>query len=781
MTTSNNYTYTPYQAYEADGTPNIRVVLMRYLRHWRWFLLSLMLALGGAYLYLQYQQPIYKISTSLLIKDEKKGLNEENILKEMDIFAPKKVVENEIELLKSYSLMEKVVENLGLQVKYYRSTKTGKREIYNASPVRLIVEEALPSLYESELNLIVKSANTIQINDQIYPTNQFIQTPYGKLRVVSSQPLKVNEELFLLKVNTQAEAVSDYLERLKAEPGSKGSTVVLITLEDPVPSKGEAILKTLVEEYNKAAITDKNLVAANTLTFIEDRLRLIAGELSTVEKDVEVYKASEGITDLSTQSQVFLETVKQNDTELNETGIQIAAIEDVERYIDRKASERGAAPAIVGLNDPVLIGHLTKLTELELNRDQLAATTTEKNVLLQSLDSQIAATKKSVSENIQGLKRVLANTQQKLQATNRRLESQIRSVPSKERALLNITRQQAIKNNLYTYLLQKREETALSFASTVADSRTIDPPRSGNEPVKPVKKLIFLLFGVFGLLVPVGVIAGRDALNNRVNQRSDVEEATQVPILGEVVENKHTDPIVVLARSRSVIAEQIRTLRTNLQFLRSNQGGSQVLLFTSSISGEGKSFVSLNLGASLALVGHPTVILEMDLRKPKLHSSLGMTNGEGLSNYLIGEADLDGLLRLVPGHENYYIITSGPVPPNPAELLSGPRLEQLFQELRQRFAYIVVDSPPIGLVTDAQLIAPQADATLFMVRHDHTPKNYLKMVDILYREQRFQRLNLILNAVEGGESYHYGYSYGGYYQEESTSPKKIVYKRSKLE
>jgi capsular exopolysaccharide synthesis family protein len=379
------------------------------------------------------------------------------------------------------------------------------------------------------------------------------------------------------------------------------------------------------------------------------------------------------------------------------------------------------------------------------------------------VDSQIRATKASLAENVQNVKQTLTSTQQKLKVTNRQLENQIRTIPGKERALVNITRQQAIKNNLYTYLLEKREETALSYASAVADSRTIDPPRAGRNPVKPVKSTIFLLFGLLGLMLPVGVIAGRDALNDRVSRRSDVEDASQVPILGEIAASRNHDPLVMVSGKRSIIAEQIRALRTNLQFLRSNPTGSQVVLFTSSISGEGKSFLSLNLGASLALVDRPTVILEMDLRKPKLHSVLGIPNAAGLSNYLIQEATLDDVLQDVPGFPNYYIITSGPLPPNPSELLSSPRLEQLFVELRQRFDYVIVDSPPIGLVTDAQLIAPHADTTMFMIRNDHTPKNCLRMIDTLYKEHRFQRLNVILNSVGEGESYYYSY---GYYEKD---------------
>ena len=705
----------------------------------------------------------------MLIKDDKKGLSEDNILKEMDIFTPKKVIENEMEILKSYALMDKVVGLLGLDVQYFQPTNTVKQEIYNESPIRLIVEKGYPELYETDLKVTIETPRTVRINDTLYPVNQSVSTPYGRLRIFPRHPLKAGLDPIIVRVTPRQEAVDNYLEQLTIEPSSKASTVLLMALEDAVPHKGEAILNKIIKEYNQAAVVDKNIVASNTLNFIEERLRLIAGELSTVEKGVESFKSAEGITDLSSQAQVFLETVKENDDQMNQASIQLGVIQDIERYVTSKSNGRGVAPSALTITDPVLIGLVAKVSELELQRDQLSRTTTPSNPMLQTLESQIKATKESLAENVQNLKNTLSSTQQKLKATNRLLENQIRTIPGKERALVNITRQQSIKNNLYTYLLEKREETALSYSSAVADSRTIDPPRSKSEPVKPVSATIFMLFGLLGLVMPVGVLATRDALNNRVRRRTDVEEASQVPILGEVVESDGSKALVVVSKSRSVIAEQIRALRTNLQFLRSNPTGSQVLLFTSSISGEGKSFMSLNLGASLALVDRPTVILEMDLRKPKLHTSLDMRNSLGISNYLIGEATLDEVLQPIEGFPNYFLISSGPLPPNPSELLNGPYLARLIAELRERFAYVIVDSPPIGLVTDAQIIAPYADATLYMVRHDLTPKTYLKMVDTLYREHRFQNLNVILNAVDDGESYYYSYSYGGYYENEKPS------------
>ncbi|GAA4459019.1 tyrosine-protein kinase [Nibrella saemangeumensis] len=773
---TNNYPYTQYQVYDLDDTINVRTIVMRYLKYWPWFVLSLVTALTAAYVYLLYQPPIYKVQAELLIKDEMKGMYGRSVMEELDNFAPKKVVENEVLVLKTYSLMDKVVNRLGLDVHYYQPTRFRDQEIYDASPIRLLVEKPLPSLYSTLLTVSFTNTNTIRINDVTYPVNQSILTPYGKLRIFTRQSISAKIEPIKIWVMPRASAVNSYVGRLNVEPANKTATVLVLSLEDEVPEKGQAVLNQLIEEYNQAAVVDKNRVASNTLKFIEDRLGLISGELSSVEKDVELFKSREGISDLGQQSNAFLQTIQRNDQKLNEVDIQLSSLSDIERYIHSRGDGQGITPATLGVSDPLLLGLLTKLTDLELQRSQLARTTHENNPILLSLDTQISNTKKSISENIQTMKQVLTSNRQQLTAVSRHLEGQIRSIPKKERALLDITRQQSIKNNLYTYLLQKREETALSYASAVSDSRVIDIPRAIG-PIKPVRRNIFAVFGLFGLLFPIGLLTLRNVIKNRVLQRSDVEDVTQVPILGEIVENKSKEAMVVMPRSRSVIAEQIRTLRTNLQFLRSNEDTSQVLLFTSSISGEGKSFLSMNLGASLALVDQPTVILEMDLRKPKLHTSLGMHNNLGISNYLIGEATLDEILQPVGSYDNYWIITSGPIPPNPAELLANTRLQKLITELRERFAYVIIDSPPIGLVTDAQLIAKYADATLFMVRHDHTPKNCLKMIDLLYKEQRFQKLTVILNGVGGGDSYYYSSNYGYYNDGPEVGSKKSLLKK----
>jgi len=778
---STNYSYVPYQVMDPDN--GLRATLLRYLRHWYWFALAAGLMLSAAFLYLRYAQPVYLSQSRLLIKDEKKGLDSESILKDLEIFAPKKVIENETEILRSFTLMEQVVNQLGLDVQYTQDTPSGRREVFRDSPVRLIIEKADPELYQDEpIELSFPDAKTVQMAGQSYPLNTSVQTPFGRLRFFGKRAISSSTEPVFMQVSPRDEVVTGYLQALKAEPTSKASTVILLSIETGVPDKGEAILNRLIDVYTEASVLDKNRVASNTLNFIEERLQLVSGELQSVEKGVEAYKSAQGITDLGTEAQGFLETAQQNDANLTETNIQLAALDGIQQYVNSQPEYRSGTPATLGLSDPTLVKLIETFTKLDAQRQELARTTAEQNPLMETVNSQLKTIKSSIAENIGTMRKTLTSTRQQFRAKNQKIEGAIRTIPTKERNLMNITRQQVIKNDLYTYLLRKREETAVSYASAISDSRVIDAARTAKKPVKPRKQLIYLFFLLGGLLMPALVLGAYDAINNRVVRRSDVEDATQVPILGEVVQKKQPGILVVASRSQTVIAEQIRILRTNLNYLRNNREGSQVLLFTSSVEGEGKTFISLNLGASLALVGQRTVILEMDLRKPKLHESIGFPNGLGLSDYLAGDTTLSQIVNPIPDSANYSIVTSGSLPPNPAELLSSPRLEQLISELRHHFDYILIDAPPIGLVTDAQLIAPFADATLYIIRHDVTPKNSLKMVEMLFREKRFNKLNIVLNAVRNDATTYYSYGGNRYGTAQSsdqlaTAPKKSFLKR----
>ncbi|MEZ0486595.1 GumC family protein [Fibrella aquatica] len=766
--------YTPYSLIESNRPP-VRVILFRYLRHWPWFVLSLGLALGGAYLYLRYKQPIYRVQASVLLLDGTKTDDRGGALREFQAATPKKSVENEIEMLRSATLMGQVVEKLHLEHRYFKETKFGKREIYQESPIELIVDKAQPVLYEEPITLTFSDNPVVLINGNPIPLNQSVNTAFGRIRVATRKPVSAKTAPVIVQASTKQAIAGDYVSRLKAEPTSKTSSVVVLTVDDAVPAKGEAVLNTLIAEYNLASIQSKNKVAGNTLQFIQERLNGLSGELSGVEQRVENFKANEGITDLSTQAQTFLLSAKENDSKLNEVNVQLSALRDLQKYVRSQPADQSGTPATVGLDNPVLLSLIGKATELELRRTEMAQTTTNADPKLQGLDNQIRSTKRQISENVQTMQNMLESTKQNYEAKNQALAGQIRQVPRQERALMDISRQQAIKNDLYTYLLQKREETAVAFAAAVSDSRTVDAAISSLTPVKPVKPMIYLLFGMVGLLLPLGAIAGLDTLNQRIRSRHEVERSTITPILGELSSNSESGKkrLVITPRSRSLITEQIRTLRANLPFVENTESGSHVMLVTSSISGEGKTFVSLNLGASLALVDRPTVVLEMDLRRPTYQQTFHLDSNVGISEYLSGEAELSDVLQPVPGYKNFFMISSGTLSEdqNPAELLSSPRLRQLITTLRDQFAYVMLDTPPLGLVSDAQLMAPYADSTLFVVRHGVTPQTSLKAIELVRREQRFKNLNLVLNGVVGNDGSYLSHSHKNrYYQ--AAQPRK---------
>jgi tyrosine-protein kinase Etk/Wzc len=743
----------------ADDEINLTELISKYIVYWKWFVLSFILAVTVAFFYLKTQTPVYNIQSSILIKDDKKGLGQDDMLKQLNMFSGTKVVDNEIDIIKSYTLMEKVVTDLDLHIQYYKQETFRDVELYGeTNPIRIKI---LTPSYPTEavpLEIEIVDKETIHLNGKPVPVNKPVNTTYGLLLLSFTGNATDVKELFV-SINQIPIVTENYMEALSIEPSSKMSTVLVMSLESSVPQKGVEILDKLVAVYNQAGLEDKNKVAANTLTFIENRLELVAADLSDVEQNVESYKSSQGITDISTESKLFLESVQKNDLQLNQIKIQESVLSSIYEYVQQKGNTAGTVPATLGISDPTLLTLINQLVQLEAKREQTVKLVKEDNPIMLAIDDQIQSVKINLKENILTLQNSLAITRKQLENQNARIESTIRTIPGKERKLVDITRQQAIKNDLYTFLLQKREETALSYASAVSDSRIVDKARSNRIPVKPGKTKIYLFFALAGLAIPLGIILLKDLFNNKIQTKQEVVRATKAPILGEISYTAHEDALVISGMERSIIAEQIRSLRTNLAFVSPGQA-LQTILFTSGMSGEGKTFISLNLGASLAMIDKKTIILEMDMRKPKLHPSLKIANNKGISNYLTGHATLDEIVQAVPGQENYYIITCGTIPPNPAELLTRGRLTELFQNLKASFDYIIVDAPPVGVVTDAQIIEQQSDATIYVLRNEYTYKSHLALVDSLYKENKFKNLNLILNAVSERAGYNYGYGYG---------------------
>jgi len=746
---------------------NLKEVVYKYLSYWKWFVVSLVITLACAFVYLKIKTPLYKIQASILLKEEKQSNANDQILKSM--FASNKVVDNEIQILKSYTLMEKVVKDLNLNVYYETKTRSRNVELYDKSPINLQLEVETSLTYKEPIKITISGGQTILINGKSYPLNELIATPYGILKITLTNKSPEIKELYvdIEPVNSAAE---DLVNRIEIKPSSSLSTVLDLTIKDPVPQKGMDIINHLIDAYNEAALEDKNKEAANTLAFIENRLKLLAADLGNVENNVEQFKSKEGITDIGEEGKVFVNSLQENDIQLNQVKVEQSVLDNIEEYVKSRDTTQGTVPSTIsglsglntGLNDPTLIELIRQLAELEKQKENYTRLIRPDNPLVLAIDAQALRLKKDILENVENIRQNLNHASLQLQIQNLHLEEEVRAIPGKERSLSDISREEAIKNNLFDYLLQTKEETEISLASAISDSRTINPSHSSIGPVEPIHSTTYLIFALIGLLIPLIIIFVIDLFNDKVKSRKDIEKYTKTPILGEVSWTDHEKPFVK-DTNRSVFAEQIRAVRTNLSFLSTGTDVPvQSILFTSSISDEGKTFISVNLSASLAMAGKKTLFLEFDMRKPKLTMGLNLESVNGLSSYLTGRSELDEIIRPVPGQENLFVIGCGAKPPNPVELLLNGRIDKLFADLRTRFDHIIIDAPPIGIVTDAQILEKQADATLFVVRQNFTPKEKIELVDNLYKYNKFKKLNIIFNGIINGGGYGHNY---GYYEE----------------
>lgn len=752
---------------------DLRSIAYRYIRNWYLFVIFLLMVFVGAFFYLLYTRPVYEVSSVVLIKDDKKGLGGNDFLKDLEMMGGNKIVENEMEVFKSRSLMKGVVESLRLNVIYTKSAQPIDVDLYSKSPIWMQIEQMHEPVYPKKftIRLLDRSKFELLMEDKTignFTFGQAISQPkLGKFRVFLNNNLfKVSEVINIQFANVDR-LIQSNLGRLDVSLLNQKSTVLKLSYQETSPQRGKDVLKKLHEEYILASLGDKNTEVSNTLRFIDERLRLISTELTDVEKDVEVYKSAAGFTDISSESNLFLEKVKETDSKLNEVDIQVKVLEGVEKFLNTPGSNVSSVTSMI--NDPSLSLLTNKLSELELQREKYARTVQAGNPLLETVNTQVANTKDAIRENINNQKKGLIISRTNLASLNRSIESSIRGIPKKEREFVSIKRQQGIKESLYLLLLQKKEETAISYASTVSDSRLIDEAFVSPAPIKPLPNIVYLIALLIGLGVPIVIINIKALLNNKITSRVELEQRTSgIPILGEVGDKPKSIAGPLLdTKSNNFIAEQFRILRTNLQYLIQGQKACKKILVTSSISGEGKSFIAMNLAASLASAGQKVVLINLDIRKPKLHEYLNLPNNKGIVNYLIGQGKASDFVQETPV-ENLSFVASGPIPPNPAELLSNTKLREFIAEIENDYQYILIDCSPNGLVTDAQLAAPLVDATVFIVRHEYTPQGAMLPLFTLYKEKKFPALTVIYNGVKGSSSYGYGYGYG--YYGESANP-----------
>lgn len=776
--------------HEANEDVSVGDIFYQFVPYWPYFVLFLLLTMTFTWIILRYKMPVYQTTATLLIKDDKNSTPASELQDAFDMFGAKKNVENEVEVLQSKTLMKQVVENLHLYAPVSTVGRVINQSAYVLSPI--VIETKYPDSIKPANQVHFKFNNqtqTVFINNSTFPLNQWISTSYGLLRFapnpyynLSEHKSKIAPGDYYFSLIPVSRAANQILGQLNITPSSKQSTVIDLSIEGAVPQRGQDILNELLKVYNEAAIMDKNILAGNTLKFVNERLKFVEMDLDSVEASLQRFKAKNKIIDISAQGQIYLQTVAANDEKVGDINVQLAMLDQVEKYVNNKGDMGGVVPpaltmtgaeetrAIVpstsGIADPVLTNLLQKLSDLQLQYTQTKKIVPENNPAVVALVDGIRKLKPQIEENIKSQRRNLLAAKNNVSNSNDKYSSMLKTIPEKERELLSITRQQAIKNNIYTFLLQKREETALSSASAVADSRVIDQASSSDVPVSPKKVLIYLAVFVGTLVLGIASVYIKEILTRTIQQRSDIEKYTDIPFLGEVNYDRSKSAFVISEGKRSFIAEQFRQLRTSLGYLGVDETHKKILL-TSSISGEGKSFIAINLGISLALTGKKVALLELDLRKPKLSEQFQVSRQTGLSNYLIGKMPPEGLVKQT-SFENLYLLPAGPIPPNPSELISNGKLEDLLNDLEKTFDYIIIDTAPVNPVTDAYIISKLADVTLFVIRHDYTPKMFLQKLSEQHKIKNLKNPAIIYNGLKGKgvNKYGYGYGYGYGYTED---------------
>ncbi len=757
-------------------------ILQRYLPFWPLFVVTISISLAISYVYLRSQVKIYVAGAKVLLKDPQKNGGDSKVLDALNIFSEKKIVENEIIVIRSSSLMEEVVRSLDLYTSIYNEGKVRIEELYgDNSPVVFQALNKDSVEYNGKHYFKVNwKTSIIEIAGQKVAFNSVFTLGKTAYRAVMTESYNktVTGKNYYAVFNTVGGAAAGLIGDLKANATSNTSTVIDVKLETPVPKKGVDVLTRLFQVYNAAAIEDKNQIAAKTLAFIEDRLLLVNGQLDSVHKNILSFKSREGVYNLGSQAELYLSNVKDLDKQSSELEMQLGVLGDISDYVNQKGKKPGTVPSLLLVQDPTLTNLLGNLYQSEFSLDKLKASTGDKSDAVILAEESVNRIRGDIKENLGTIRSNLLSVKNRVNAMIGQNSGMLSNIPQKELGLLDISRQEAVKNNIVNYLLQKREETALSSASTTADLRILEKA-SAYGPIKPVSKTYYMTGFLLGLLAAVLYVLIREQFNSKVLFRSEIEQKTKVPVVAEIVQTDTKEAVAISDGKRTIIAEQLRSLRTNLSFMGVNDE-LKTILVTSSISGEGKSFIAINLAMSITLNGKKVALMEMDLRKPKLSKYLGINRDPGISNYLIGKASINDIIKETK-YPNLFIVSAGPIPPNPTELITSKRFGEMMEELKKMFDYIIIDSAPIGPVTDSQLLGKYADTTLFVIRHGLTPKIFLRMIDELYQQKKFNNMCLVFNGIKrrgliynsygyGYTGYGYGYTGYGYYVSDKEKP-----------
>lgn len=741
----------------------------KYLPYWPLLILFMLMAFAAAYTYLHFATPIYEASATIIIKDERRGAGGEDskILESLDLIASKKTIENEIEVLQSRALMEKVVKALRLYASYSKEGKVKAGDAYVLSPIMIEAQypDSIQGVEKVEFSYDKNSQTVLLNNKDRYPLNQFVNTAYGSLKFLPNKyhysAINSGDKKFYFSLDEPQNVAAGLTKGLKISP-NKASAIVELNYKDPIPQRAVDILNQLIITYDQVSISEKNSLARNTLAFVNEQLRGVTIELDSIEKKIQQYKSGSGAVDIGTQGGYYLKNVGENDQKLGDINMQLSMLNQVEKFVDEKQNGEMLAPSTLGVSDPSLSGLITQLQTAQMEYDKLKKTVGENNPKLKALEGQINTLRPSIVDNIKNQKQSLQASRQSLNSTNSGYNAMLSTVPKKEKQLLEISREHMTKANQYQTLLQKQQEIEMSLASVISNSRVVDKALAGKVPVSPKKMIIYLMAIIGALGSFAGVVILKDTITGKIKFRNEIEKMTSIPIIGEIAFEKTDNPLVIEKGTRSFVAEEFRKLRVSLSFLGIDSNHKKILL-TSSISGEGKSFVAANLAVSLSLTGKKVVLVDLDLNQPTLSKIMNVHYEYGATEFLTGEKDAYEVVNKLDSHDNLYFISAGNLPENPTELLANGKVEKLIEYLESNYDMVVIDTSPSVLVTDAYILSKLCDATLYVIRHNYTPKMLIKRIDENNQVNPIKNPAIIFNGLKNRgifkNNYGYGYNY----------------------
>lgn len=790
---------------EEQSSFNFQAIYTAVILNWKWFLLSIIICIGVGLLYLRYSAPVYNITAKLLIKDDNSGNNKGGGLgglqalesmSNLGIITTSYGIENEQEILTSTIIAEEAVRDLQLYADYYLDGGIKKELLYKNQPINADMDFSkiemlnIPTnpielkitrekdgyhikgeYYAIEDNVLAKKPT--EINKTITKLPAVIRTQVGNITLTKNKNYTLEDgKTLIVYLNSPRSVAQNYMSALTIEPTSKTSSVFNLQMQGENINRSIDYIKQLVTCYNRQANEDKNEISAKTEEFINDRLLKIDAELSTTDEALESYKRRNKLMELQLDAATTSTNTSTYEQKLNEANTQISLIGSLINFANRPGNKHQVLPSNIGLQDEASTSLINEYNKIALERNRLLRTASESSPVVAELTSQLDDMQTSIQQALQQARKGLIIQRDAIREQLGTYDSQVTKAPEQERILTQIGRQQEVKSGLYLMLLQKREENSISLAATADKGKLIEMPQY-DKKISPKGSIILLIALILGVAIPAGIIYLMSFFRFRIEGHEDVASITKLPIIADILvasdKAKTRADIVVHENQNNQMEEIFRSMRTNIQFML--KPGQNVIMFTSSTSGEGKTFTASNLAISFALLGKKVILIGLDIRKPRLAELFMINNySNGITRLLTKDnitwEDVQG--QIVPSeiNNNLDLLMAGPIPPNPAELVSRPSLEQVITQLKQHYDFVIIDTAPVGLVTDTLQIGKHADLTVYVCRADYTPKANFALINTLAEENKLPNTCIAINGIDLSEkkySYYYGYGkYGKY-------------------